>query len=433
MTALPFALTATGLPRLRDEDELEIQAQGGQTLRLQPQGQLSREAMLSLLSGTVPADAPQILGPDLSPVSTRRSARDPITGAELSPLSEDELVEIGAARRDPSTGHLVRPGKGSVLTAPRGFDTDIAAQEVKRRRLTQERLDAVREQEHHQRAVKQYDQEYEQIDKTLRAHGATEAEYAQAIQALNAAHPEAIHRPPPSRIVQDLLEDKYPELKRASLIDMRKEYETTRDPKLIPEISARMEAIYGTGEGVKWEKQEADRRSAERTDLNQQYKVRSREAHLGATFTIEEERVVSDTWRPFDEVREMVPIEFGINDKNPYPKNSEQSRIFEQKRSGAKLQLADKLLALNEELFGSMQGAERPESVAAVEAEQKAAEQAGAVIPPPAEGPRYPQFSPQESQQAIRTGRLRYGQPFYDADGKLRRYNRNGTTTVISQ
>jgi hypothetical protein len=357
-----------------------------------------------------------------------------MTGAELSPLSEDELVEIGAAQRDPSTGHLVRPGKGNALTAQRGFDADIAAQEIKRRRTTQERANAVREQEKRERAQKQADADKERGLKFLQANGASQAEITEFIQKVNAAYPDAIASPSPSRIVQDMLEDKHPELKRANLIDMRKEYETTRDPKLIPEISARMEAIYGTGEGVKWEKQEADRRSAERTDLNQQYKVRSREASLGATFSIVELGTIEKPWVPsWMEKETKTTREFGINDKNPYPNGSEENRIFEQRRSEAKLQLANKLLAINEELFGDMQGAERPESVAAVEAEQQAAEQANAVIPPPVDGPQYSQFSPQEAQAARSAGRLRTGEKFYGADGKLRYYNFNNTITVVQQ
>lgn len=143
MSRFPTALLAA-LAGPTPEEELAIRTSGGQTLALQPDAGLSAlspAAKEALFGGERADDLPVVLGPQGERLDGGSGFTDQRTN-QSSPLSEEELIALGAAERDPSTGRLVRAGTGNVMTAASGFDQRLV-QPVLRERF-QDRQKAIR-------------------------------------------------------------------------------------------------------------------------------------------------------------------------------------------------------------------------------------------------------------------------------------------------
>lgn len=417
-------LTPTGLARfLPDEDdELEIRSSSGQTLRLRPQGRVRQDG----------GPLPEILGPDFEPLDEDRPFRDPFTGEEApGGLSEQELIDSGAAVRDPLTGHL---RVGDPIRGKLGYDVDTAQRASTRARSLEIQEQQIRQRQRQKMAQETLEREQERGLRVLRERGATPEEEAEFLFRLSQEYPEAVPSMPPSRVVADLIEDENPELKRSTVTELRKEYEATKDETLIPEISSRLSDLYGPDTARKWEDQEYQRINHRQERAQERFSRRAKEIKMGTTFSMSTVDKTEDrSWLPFYHgAGAETEHVFGVNDRNPFKAGTKEHQKFLSLQNEAKRQVNEATLAAMEEEFGPLGSAEHPESAEAARAEVDARD-ALEVPGQPARAVPYPTYAQEEASNAFRTGQLTFGGHFYDADGRLHRVNIDGTTKIISQ
>ncbi len=263
---MPPLLTPTGLARIEaDDDALVVRADDGQVLRLRPRAQLSPEAFATLLGGAPPEGTPRVF-----------NQQNP---NPLQQRFEDELVDLGAAEIDPSTGQLVMPGTGNPASAPRGIDMRVVRAELDRRKSFQRQLDQARVAQKIKSQQEGLDKSSDAIIRFGQEFGSSPYEINNLLQENAKNYPDAVPPANYSGIVERELAKQNPALMSESIVNMKAAYDESGDPAQRAEIFERIRLTSGPEAANEWlqiDRQErADRRTAE---LDQQKILADQEA-----------------------------------------------------------------------------------------------------------------------------------------------------------